>query len=124
MLRRDDARAPRSLRLILHRVRQRPFMLEHLAEITAIDPAIAGETADEVFGLARGALRRAALRDTCRAGCRSWAFLERPLVGSRSAHTLIVLPHVMSPSLDLLRLLLIHSGDFISGVTKRMQDFI
>jgi hypothetical protein len=30
-----------SLRLILRRVWQQPFVLEHLAEITAIDPAIA-----------------------------------------------------------------------------------
>jgi hypothetical protein len=29
-----------------------------------------------------------------------------------------------SAVLDLLRLLLIHPGDFTSGVTKRMQDFI
>jgi hypothetical protein len=27
------------------------FVLEHLAEITAIDPAAAGRTFDEVFGL-------------------------------------------------------------------------
>jgi hypothetical protein len=31
---------------------------------------------------------------------------------------------VLSPSLDLLGLLLIHPGDFISGITERMQDFI
>jgi hypothetical protein len=41
-----------SLRLILRRVRQRPFVLEHLAEIAAIDPAIAGRAPDEVLGLA------------------------------------------------------------------------
>jgi hypothetical protein len=50
-------------------------------------------------------------------------FLERQLVGLRSVQALIVLAHVLSPSLDLLGLLLIHSRDFISGVTKRMQDF-
>jgi hypothetical protein len=32
---------------------QRAFVLEHLAEITAIDPATAGRTSDEVFGLVR-----------------------------------------------------------------------
>jgi hypothetical protein len=31
---------------------------------------------------------------------------------------------VLSASLDLLGLFLIHPGDFISGITKRMQDFI
>jgi hypothetical protein len=40
------------LRLILRRVRQRPFVLEHLAEITAIDPAIAGGASDEMLGFA------------------------------------------------------------------------
>jgi hypothetical protein len=39
------------LRLILSRVWQRPFMLEHLAKITAVNPAIAGRTADEMPGL-------------------------------------------------------------------------
>jgi hypothetical protein len=41
------------LRLILRRVRQRPFVLEHLAEIAAIDPAAAGGAPDEMLGLAR-----------------------------------------------------------------------
>jgi hypothetical protein len=40
-----------SLRLILRGVRQRPFVLDHLAEIAAIDPAIAGRAADEMVGL-------------------------------------------------------------------------
>jgi hypothetical protein len=44
------------LRLILRRVWQRPFVLEHLAEITAIDPAAARLAFDEVFGLIRGRL--------------------------------------------------------------------
>jgi hypothetical protein len=30
---------------------QGPFVLEHLAEIAAIDPAIAGRAADEMVGL-------------------------------------------------------------------------
>jgi hypothetical protein len=42
-----------SLRLILRRVRQRPFMLEHLAEITTVDPAAAGRAPEEMLGLAR-----------------------------------------------------------------------
>jgi len=49
------------LRLILRRVRERTFVLEHLAEITAIEPAAAGRTADEVFDLV---LRRIAKRPT------------------------------------------------------------
>jgi hypothetical protein len=40
-----------SLRLVPRRVRYRPFMLEHLAEITAIDPAAAGRTPDEMLGV-------------------------------------------------------------------------
>ena len=40
------------------------------------------------------------------------------------ARSLIVLPHVLSPSLDLLGLLFIHPSDFVSGVTKCVQDFI
>jgi hypothetical protein len=35
---------------ILRRVRQRPFLLEHLAEIAAIDSAIAGRAPNEVLG--------------------------------------------------------------------------
>jgi hypothetical protein len=35
--------------LILRRVRQRPFALEHLAEITAINPAAARRTFDEML---------------------------------------------------------------------------
>jgi len=42
------------LRLILRRVRQRPFVLEHLAEIAAIDPAIAGRALDVMLGLVLG----------------------------------------------------------------------
>jgi hypothetical protein len=42
----------------------------------------------------------------------------------RHQKLLIVLTHVLSPFLDLLRLLLIHPSDFVSGVTKCMQDFI
>jgi hypothetical protein len=50
--------------------------------------------------------------------------LHREAIRGRSSNALIVLAHVLSLSLDLLGLLLIHPGDFISGVTKRMQDFI
>jgi hypothetical protein len=32
---------------------QRPFVLEHLAEIAAINPAAAGRAPDEVLGLIR-----------------------------------------------------------------------
>jgi hypothetical protein len=31
-------------------MRQRPFVLEDVAQITAIDPTAAGRTPDEVFG--------------------------------------------------------------------------
>ena len=44
----------RSLRLILRRVWRRAFVLEHLAEITAIDPAAAERPADEMLGLVLG----------------------------------------------------------------------
>jgi hypothetical protein len=40
-----------SLRLILRRVRQRPFVLKDLAQITAINPAAAGRAFDKVLGL-------------------------------------------------------------------------
>jgi hypothetical protein len=33
---------------------QRPFVLEHLSKIAAINPAAAGRTADEMLGLALG----------------------------------------------------------------------
>jgi hypothetical protein len=45
------------LRLILHRVRQWAFVLEHVAEITAVDPAAARRAPDEMLGLV---LRRTA----------------------------------------------------------------
>jgi len=41
------------LRSILRRVWERAFVLEHLAEITAIDPTAAGRAANEVLGLVR-----------------------------------------------------------------------
>jgi hypothetical protein len=109
--------------LILCRVWQRPLVLEDLAEITAIDPAAAGRAWDEMLGLACRAFAKPR-SEVLAARVGHGGFLERQLVGSRSVHALIVLAHVLSPSLDLLGLLLIHSRDFISGVTKRMQDFI
>jgi len=42
------------LRLILRRVWPRAFVLEHLSEITAIDPAAAGRAADEMIDLVLG----------------------------------------------------------------------
>jgi hypothetical protein len=50
--------------------------------------------------------------------------LHREGIRGRASNALIVLAHVLSLSLDLLGLLLIHPGDFVSGVTKCMQDFI
>ena len=41
------------MRLILRRVRQRPFVPEHLAEIAAVHPAATGGAADEMLGLVR-----------------------------------------------------------------------
>ena len=38
-----------SLRLILRRMWQRPLVLEHLTEITAVDPATTGRTSDEML---------------------------------------------------------------------------
>ena len=40
-----------SLRPILHRMGQRPLVLEHLSKIAAIDPTATGRTFDEVFPL-------------------------------------------------------------------------
>jgi len=37
--------------LVLCRVRQGTFVLEHLAKITAIHPAVTGRAPDEVLGL-------------------------------------------------------------------------
>ena len=50
----EPATAPvtRLLRLVLCRMWQRTPVLEHLAEITAIDPAAAGRAADEMLGVA------------------------------------------------------------------------
>jgi hypothetical protein len=53
-----------SLRLVLCRVWQGTFVLEHLAEIGAIDPAAAGRAADEVLGLV--------FRQSAHEGARRW----------------------------------------------------
>jgi hypothetical protein len=58
-----------SLRLIPWRVRQRPFVLEHLAEITAIEPAAVGRAADEMLGLVRRARLPLVARRWCRGEC-------------------------------------------------------
>ena len=50
--------------------------------------------------------------------------LQREGIRRRGSHALVILAHVLSLSLDLLGLLLIHPGDFIAGVAKRVQDFI
>src|SRR4051794_10268732 len=42
------------LRLILRRMRQRAFVLEHLAEIAAVDPAAATRASDVMLGLVLG----------------------------------------------------------------------
>jgi hypothetical protein len=44
----------RTFPLYRQKVLTSPFVLEHLAEITAIDPSIAGGAADEMLGLALG----------------------------------------------------------------------
>jgi hypothetical protein len=77
-----------------------------------------------MLGLARGPLAKPLSEVLTAWDVDRGRFLEMHLFGSRSVHALIVLAHVHSPSLDLLGLLLIHSRDFIPGVTKRMQDFI
>jgi hypothetical protein len=45
------------LRLILRRMGQRPFVLEHSRQVSAINPPATGRTADEMLGLT---LRRVA----------------------------------------------------------------
>jgi hypothetical protein len=37
-------------------MRQRPFVLEHLSKITAVDPPAAGRAPNEMHGLIRGRL--------------------------------------------------------------------
>jgi hypothetical protein len=39
------------LRSILRRVRQRALVIEDVAQITAVDPAVTGRTPEEVIGL-------------------------------------------------------------------------
>jgi 7,8-dihydro-6-hydroxymethylpterin-pyrophosphokinase len=51
------------LRLILQRVWERAFVLEHLAEITAIDPTAAGRAADEMLGDALGRIAHSSPED-------------------------------------------------------------
>jgi hypothetical protein len=48
---------------ILRRMRQRPFVLEHLAEIAAIDPATTGRTADEMLCVALGRVAHSSPED-------------------------------------------------------------
>jgi hypothetical protein len=62
-------------------------------------------------------------RRSRRCPCRTpW---PRPVGRSlRGIRILIVLAHVLAAFVDLLGLLLIHPGDFVSGITKRMQNFI
>jgi hypothetical protein len=43
-----------SLRPILRRMGQRPFVLEHAGQVSAINPPATGRTADEMLGLTRG----------------------------------------------------------------------
>jgi hypothetical protein len=45
------------------------FVLEHLAEIRAIDPATAGRASDEMLGLARRTIADS-MPNICRAGYR------------------------------------------------------
>ena len=56
-----------SLRLVLRRMRQWPFVLEHLAKIAAVDPAAAGRAADEVLRVALWLNGPDASRGICRA---------------------------------------------------------
>ena len=43
-----------SLRSVLRRMGQRPFVLEHARQVSAINPPATGRTADEMLGLTRG----------------------------------------------------------------------
>ena len=69
-----------SLRLILRRVRHRPFVLEHLSKITAVDPAAAGGTPKEVLGFVVGQAAEA-LPDVLAAG--DGYHLPNPFFASR-----------------------------------------
>ena len=61
----EPATAPvtRLLRLVLCRMWQRTLVLEHLAEITAIDPAAAGWASDEILCLALGLMAHSSPED-------------------------------------------------------------
>jgi hypothetical protein len=63
---------------------QRAFVLEHLVEITAIHPAIAGRAPDEVLGLARRAFAKPLSEVLL--GMSVTGVLERQLVGPPSTH--------------------------------------
>ena len=65
-----------SLRLILRRMRQWPFVLEHLAKITAVNPAIAGWAPDEMVGHVLRGIAKEACRCTGRAGSPSAKLLH------------------------------------------------
>ena len=79
-----------SLRSVLRRMGQRPFVLEHARQVSAIDPPAAGRTADEMLGLVLPqACRRARpciVRAVCRAGLQAPSSSPR-IVGCDAAKT-------------------------------------
>jgi hypothetical protein len=86
------------LRLILRRMRQRPFVLKDLAEITAIDPSAAGWAKDEVIGLALGwtltqELPTSRIDHLCRclqrAGFLMWIIAQKSLVNLSQLESMI-----------------------------------
>jgi hypothetical protein len=54
--------------LIFGPMRQRAFVVEHLAEIAHIDPSVALETLDEMLGFIVRRIADSPLLYTCRAG--------------------------------------------------------
>jgi hypothetical protein len=53
---------------------QRPFVLEHARQVSAINPPATGRTADEMLGLTRGRVAQTPSKCICRGECRSFSF--------------------------------------------------
>jgi hypothetical protein len=64
----------RSLRSVLRRMGQRPFVLERARQVSAINPPATGRTADEMLGLTRGRVAQTPSKCICRGECRSFSF--------------------------------------------------
>ena len=71
-----------SLWLVLRRVRQWPFVLDHLAQIAAVDPTVARRAADEIIGLVLWRIADANAQIFAGAGS-SFHGVEKQLIGGK-----------------------------------------